>query len=207
MADNTGTTTRWWWVRHAPVPEAAGLYTGSRDVPADLSDTASLERTKALLPKPAVLVSSPLIRARATMMALTADRDVPDGQPHLEPAFQEQDFGKWEGKSYTKIWDDLPADSWSSPGTITPPGGESFVDVTERVAEGISRITSKVPDQHVICVAHAGVIRAALTTALRLQPNSALLFQIDHLSVTCLDAYKPDDGADTFWTVQFVNRL
>ncbi|MCR9257300.1 MAG: histidine phosphatase family protein [Alphaproteobacteria bacterium] len=207
MSSDPGATTRWWWVRHAPVKGAAGRYTGQRDVEADLSDQAALERIRGFLPRDAVLVTSPLIRARTTLLSLTADREVADGQPHVEPAFMEQNFGAWEGQTYAEVWDDLPADSWSSPGTIQPPGGESFTDMVERVTKAIDRITGKVPGRHVVSVAHAGVIRAALMHALKLQPNSALLFQLDTLSITCIDAYRPDPQSDTFWTVQFVNRL
>jgi len=207
MSEEEGATTRWWWVRHAPVVGAESRYTGQSDIEADLSDQPALDRARSLLPRDAVLVTSPLIRARTTLLSLTADREVVDGQPHEEPAFMEQNFGAWEGRRYAEVWDDLPPDSWSSPGTIRPPGGESFSEVVERVARAIDRITGRLPARHVICVAHAGVIRAALMHALKLQANSALLFQLDTLSVTCIDAYRPDPAADTFWTVQFVNRL
>ncbi|MEO0677999.1 MAG: histidine phosphatase family protein, partial [Pseudomonadota bacterium] len=43
--------TTFWWVRHGPTHEKA--FTGWRDVPADLSDTAALQRLSAFLPSDA----------------------------------------------------------------------------------------------------------------------------------------------------------
>ena len=48
--------TQFWWVRHAPTHSKAMV--GWSDIPADLSDTAWLERISAFLPQRALLVSS-----------------------------------------------------------------------------------------------------------------------------------------------------
>ena len=50
-------------------------FVGWRDVPADLSDGAALARLDAALPRPALLVSSDLVRASATADMLAAGRD------------------------------------------------------------------------------------------------------------------------------------
>src|SRR5215207_1170843 len=39
-ADQTATTTRFWWVRHAPVEHGGRIY-GQKDMPCDCTDTAS----------------------------------------------------------------------------------------------------------------------------------------------------------------------
>jgi alpha-ribazole phosphatase len=52
--------SRWSWVRHAPTHETA--MTGWRDVPADLSDVARIQRLSDYLPQGAVLLSSDLHR-------------------------------------------------------------------------------------------------------------------------------------------------
>ncbi|MGL6209472.1 MAG: histidine phosphatase family protein, partial [Paracoccaceae bacterium] len=56
--------TRFFWVRHGPTH--AKTMVGWTDLPADLSDTAALDRLKATLPQGAVTISSDLIRATAT---------------------------------------------------------------------------------------------------------------------------------------------
>ena len=56
------TTTRWWWVRHAPVPPEAGggVIYGNRDVRADTSHAPTFAGLARLLPADAVLATSHL---------------------------------------------------------------------------------------------------------------------------------------------------
>ena len=56
-------------IRHGPTHLKSMV--GWSDVPADLSDTAKIERLKRLLPQDGVLISSDLIRARDTADALS----------------------------------------------------------------------------------------------------------------------------------------
>ena len=43
--------TRWWWVRHGPVPSQKGLIYGQRDVSCDTSDVAAFQRLAKTLPE------------------------------------------------------------------------------------------------------------------------------------------------------------
>lgn len=52
------TTTRWWWIRHAPVVEQVGRLYGQTDLACDTSDTAALKALAAILPKGALWVTS-----------------------------------------------------------------------------------------------------------------------------------------------------
>ncbi len=62
--------TTWHWVRHGPTHEKT--FVGWRDVPADLSDTAFIDRVRAHLPAEALVVSSDLIRSVHTADALAS---------------------------------------------------------------------------------------------------------------------------------------
>jgi hypothetical protein len=42
MTKDVPRITRWWWLRHAPVPERRGRVFGQMDVDADISDVAIL---------------------------------------------------------------------------------------------------------------------------------------------------------------------
>ena len=94
---------------------------------------------------------------------------------------------------------------------LTPaPSGESFVDVIRRVADGVGRITAIHPGRDIISVAHSGSIRAALAHALTLNPDAALTFRIDNLSLTVIEhvqpmSAEPERGARTTWRVASVN--
>ena len=62
----TGASTRWWWVRHAPVPNPEARCYGQSDKDCDVSNEALFKHQAALLPKGAVWYSSNLLRARKT---------------------------------------------------------------------------------------------------------------------------------------------
>lgn len=192
--------TRWWLIRHAPVPNPAGLIHGSGDPAADTSDWATASALSAILPDDAVWLTSPLRRTRQTARALR-----PGVAPLTEPALAEQDFGDWEGRSHDAIAADDPdaaARFWQDPALNAPPGGESFATVMERVAEVLRQRTAAHNGRDLIAVIHGGSIRAALALALDLTPRSALRLRVDHWSLTRLDHH--GDGA---WSVGCVNRL
>ncbi len=183
--------TQLWLIRHAPVDGPHGII-HDIDARADVSDQAALSRLQPLLPNPHVAISSPARRARETALALGLVAET-------DPAFGEQDFGHWTGRTHQEIRRDAEAaydEFWRAPATNRPPGGESFVEQIARVKRGIAAL----PAGDVIVVAHAGTIRAALALALELPPDIALRFVIDPLSVTRLD--RLDDA----WRVVAVNR-
>jgi len=62
----TGAITRWWWVRHAPVPNPEGRCYGQTDKDCDVSNESLFKHQARLLPKGAVWYSSNLLRARKT---------------------------------------------------------------------------------------------------------------------------------------------
>ena len=55
-------TTRWWWIRHAPVTTDGGRVYGQRDLPADTSNARAFEGLAAAMPRRAVWVTSHLQR-------------------------------------------------------------------------------------------------------------------------------------------------
>ena len=54
----TGSITRWWWVRHAPVPNPEGRCYGQTDKDCDVSNEALFKHQAKLLPKGAGAVFS-----------------------------------------------------------------------------------------------------------------------------------------------------
>jgi broad specificity phosphatase PhoE len=84
------------------------------------------------------------------------------------------------------------------------PGGESFMDLYNRVCAAIERINAEQAGSDIIAVAHGGTIRAAIALALGGQPDKGLAFDIDNCSVTRLDhiASASFDG----WRLPMVNQ-
>lgn len=124
----------------------------------------------------------------------------------IERDIAEQDFGDWQGKTYTELEQseaEAYARFWAAPGTARPPGGESFADLMMRVARAVERRSDVHPDGDIIAVGHGGSIRAAIAQALGLGPARALALQVDPLSLTRLDRIA--DAAGVSWSIGCVN--
>jgi len=201
--------TRWWWIRHAPVTSHAGRIYGQQDVEANFTNTeAALEGLAALLPEEIVLITSDLKRALTTADAI-AKAGATWRQTEREPGFREQHFGDWQGllsEDFVTIRDKLPHSGWLAPAFERPPNGESFLDVISRVVPTIIRHTSLHAGTDIVAVAHGGSNRAALAYALGLDPESALSFSLDNLSLTRLDHIETADDSGV-WRIVCVNRV
>ena len=190
--------TTWWWVRHGPTHEK--VFVGWRDVPADLSDTAKIARLEAHLPRDAVVVSSDLIRAAHTADAIGAGRT---RLPNLAD-FREFHFGDWDGLHFDAVAKrdpDLSRAYWETPGDVTPPGGESWNAAAARIAPKVDALNDAYSGQHIIAVAHIGVIMTQIQRASGATPQQAIMHQIDNLSVTRLTHTSGQ------WSVAYINHI
>lgn len=183
--------TRFWWLRHGPVPEAAGgRISGRADLACDLSDQATLAWLRLRVPAEAVFVASPLKRA------VTSGEAVMGRAPEaVFPSLMEQDFGTWTGKTWLEISAEAEACGfWDDPAEAVPPDGESFAQQCARVAAFVEMARERWAGKDVLVACHGGTIRAALAHALSgasRQPGvttQVLSFVIDNLSLTRIDA-------------------
>lgn len=186
---------KWWWVRHGPTHAKAMI--GWTDLPADLSDTAALQRLSTHLPK-APIVSSDLTRAVDTASAIQGTR------PRLAHAkdIREINFGAWEARTFSEVEAETPKllrAYWEDPGTHAPPSGESWHQVENRVNGFVDSFEHSADD--VIAVAHMGTILTQLRRAKNVTAYEAFAQKIHNLSVTCLE------HKDGIWTVHSVNHL
>jgi broad specificity phosphatase PhoE len=198
-------TTQWWWVRHAPVPDGGRIY-GQRDLDCDCSDGGIFAALARELPREAVWVTSNLRRATQTAAAIHAAM----GQPHepvVVPELAEQDLGDWQGLDRQKfLASRVPRRPfWFSAANERAPGGESFDDLVARASSAIKRLTERFAGRTIIAVTHGGTIKAALALALRLESEAALAFAIENCSITRLDHIEPEVGVYE-WRVQAVNH-
>ncbi|MBK3801622.1 histidine phosphatase family protein [Azospirillum brasilense] len=197
--------TRWWLIRHAPVPNPGNMIYGRSDPAADTGDSDALATLAARLPPQAVWVTSHLRRTRQTAAALR----LPGSDMALvERALAEQDFGRWEGLSHDAVAELHPEETrrfWSDPAAEAPPEGESFAAVMERVAGAVGRLTDLYAGRDLVAVIHGGSIRAALALALDLTPQAALRLAVAPLSLSRIDHYGSDEGGS--WSVAAMNAL
>lgn len=212
-------TTRWWWIRHAPVPSGGKLY-GQCDLAADCSELPVFRSLSEWLPEQAVWLETPLQRTRQTSLAIREHWPADKGAgivPGIEADLIEQSFGDWQGMTYAEL--DRSRDGawhrfWLMPASTAAPGGESFVDLYERVSAAILRLTAAHKGQDIVAVAHGGTIRAALGLALGLEPEAALALNVDNCSLTRLDHIEgprwkdaePDHATES-WRIVRVNQV
>jgi broad specificity phosphatase PhoE len=200
--------TRWWWVRHAPVPDGGYIY-GQRDLDCDCSESTLFTALVNVLPRDAVWLTSGLKRAHQTAAAIrAADETCHDGtHPLVVAEFAEQHLGDWQGLVRRDFLTQRRAAGhrfWFAAADERAPGGESFVDLLARVTAAVGRLTAEYRGRDIVAVAHGGTIRAALAHALDLPPDKALTFIIDNCSLTRLD-HLGDEAAGQ-WRVAMVNQ-
>jgi alpha-ribazole phosphatase len=201
--------TRWWWIRHAPVPDGGRIY-GQSDLDCDCTDGTIFAVLARELPREAVWITSNLARTHQTAAAILAAADGrhDDILPVAIPDLAEQHLGHWQGLERKAFYAERKVGThtlWFGPANERPPGGESFVDLLERVHPVIRRLTLEHRGRDIVAVTHGGTIRAALALALGLDPQAALSFMIENCSLTRIDYLSPP-GAPGLWRVACVNH-
>lgn len=170
---------RWWWVRHAQAAGVEGVYPPSTVDIAEVQEEEPWQKLRDTLPSAAMRLCSPLLRC-----VQTYERLFSHAPQHIEPAFAEQSFGQWEGRCYDDVWEETHHwPQWNSPEQLVPAGGESFLQLVERVGFAIQRLEQQLSEKDVIVIAHAGVIRAAHCVLRNIQPIDALAITVPHLGV------------------------
>lgn len=200
-------STRWWWIRHAPVTQLEGIIYGDSDPEADVTELAVFQSVARRLPDDAVWIITNLRRTLQTAQAIGhAGYELPE--LIIEPDLREQGFGEWHGRPHAEhnaTRGDAFVGIWNCAPREVPPGGESFVQLMQRVHAAIERITQQHEGREIVCVAHGGTIRAALALALDLSPELALAFGIDNVSLTRIDRVVQPRLDALRWRVRGVN--
>ncbi|MBR1190860.1 histidine phosphatase family protein [Bradyrhizobium sp. AUGA SZCCT0169] len=105
-------------------------------------------------------VASPLIRARATMELVRGSLELPRDGYALDDRLREIGYGEWEGATLPELQrrdPDLYAKRQAEKWTVSPPGGESYVDVQARMQDWYASVAADT-----VAVAHGGTARALM---------------------------------------------
>ncbi|MEX2263884.1 MAG: histidine phosphatase family protein [Bryobacteraceae bacterium] len=164
-------------VRHAE-PALRNVFLGRMDPPLS-PEGCAMAATALRHIEAAVVYSSPLRRALETAHAAFG----PDRIVAL-PELAEMAFGEWEGSSWQEIldrWPELAARKTAAWQSETPPGGESWAAVEERIGRALE-IIQRGPFPAVV-VAHLAVNSVLAQWLLQADP---LTFQQDYCeSIFC----------------------
>lgn len=195
---NNTQRTDWYWIRHAPVQGQESRYYGRLDVAAEAVQPGVASALARHLPNEAVWVAGPLGRMRQTALSLK-----PGVDPISIADFDEQDMGRWQGRSHQDVYAESRHLDWSNPAELVPPHGESFADQADRVAGAIERLSAHYGGRSIVAVTHAGAIRAAIAYAMELDVAMALRIEVAPVSLTRL-THRLSDGVAT-WSVGTIN--
>ena len=107
------------------------------------------------------IYSSPLERAYETADAIACRMKLEVMQSE---ALNEIEYGEWSAKSFAELSADERWRHFNEHRSIASvPGGESFLEVQNRVVKEIDRLSEKHGDARIALVTHADVIRAAIS--------------------------------------------
>lgn len=194
------------WIRHGE-PEGGVKYRGSLDDP--LSDTgwqqlrASTAQALTAGTRWDAVISSPMRRCHAFAQEIAAQQQLP---LQVLPDLRELCFGELEGLTPKEAWSqhaDLLGQLWQAPEQHTPPGGEPFGDFIQRVQGCIDILLPRYAGQHLLVVAHGGVIRAMLNCCLGFTPRDTFKVDIPYAGMTRVKAYLHDDRRN--FALSFIN--
>jgi broad specificity phosphatase PhoE len=109
--------------------------------------------------------TSPALRAVETAAALQIGARV-------DPVLRDIDYGTWSGRTLDEVASAEPiaVASWMSDVTAAPHGGESLVDLFQRITPWLEAVCAQ--EGRVVAVTHAAIARAAIILALDAPPIS-----------------------------------
>ncbi|MNE19123.1 bifunctional RNase H/acid phosphatase [compost metagenome] len=119
------------------------------------------------------LVCGPELRTRQTAELFSSE-------PEIVDALKDCDFGRWRGERIGALQKNDPGalEHWLEDPASAPHGGESLVQLGERVGAWLTALQST--PGHIVAITHPFVIRAALTHVL--QGASSSLIDVEPLS-------------------------
>lgn len=138
----------------------------------------------------AAIYSSDLARASATAQAI-ADKStrLVARQVRLNTGLRERGFGIFEGQTYAQIASEWPQESarWRQREPhFAPQGGESLVQVRDRIAATVNALASQHLGEQIVLVAHGGVMDALYRLATRQEIASPRTWDLGNAAINRL---------------------
>ena len=180
-------------IRHAATAwTAQGRFQGQTDIPLSphgrRQAAALAQRLRAETLH--MLYASDLQRAWETAQAIAVPHAL---HVYAEPRLREMAFGHWEGLTYAEIQQqDAPSlAAWEHDQLHSaPPGGETLLQMTERVRAAYIDILAAGQDKTVGLVAHGGPLQLLLCLTLGLPPQAYWQFAVFPASLSELCVYE-----------------
>lgn len=177
-------------VRHGETDwNREGIYQGQVDTTLNQKGKCEAERLGVALKdiKFSRIYSSDLLRARETAEIINKYLNIPI---FYRAELREMNFGRWTGISIfdmEKVDPELFRKWQDNPWDVSPPGGETFKELTERVIKIIDEIFSIHRDENILVVSHAGPIKAIILYLLGANSKAYWNIRISHNTIVLLE--------------------
>lgn len=132
------------------------------------------------------IYASDLGRAHDTALAISRVAGV---AVIAEPGLRERHFGEFQGKTYAEIETTLPdqARLWRTRDpAFAPPGGESLLQLRERVVATSEKLAARHPGELIALVGHGGVMDVLYRAATRLDIRAPRTWALGNASINRL---------------------
>jgi probable phosphoglycerate mutase len=140
-----------------------------------------------------VILTSPLRRARETAEMVATEL----GMSALQAdGFRECGFGEWDGLTLQQVRERWPdeLDSWLESHDVAPPGGESIVEVQQRVEDELRQTVSTYAGQTVVVVTHVNPIKLVVRACLDAPLYALHRMLVSPASLTVVSFYASGDS-------------
>lgn len=187
-------TTRTLLLRHGEVDRAwrQRIY-GGHDVP--LSERG-LRQSRAAAKRLSLFATGPVVTSGLSRTRALGEL-LAGGRPTItEPALTEIDRGAWLGRSWEELDEERQDDGgdlspwrawWINGGRTSAPGGESLLDLWERVLPTVEQLVRTYPGQTLTLVAHSWVQRLLVAHALGLSVEGTMGLNLPTAGLAVLD--------------------
>jgi probable phosphoglycerate mutase len=163
---------------------------GHLDIPLnDVGLRQAQHLAQALVQRDAIdaIYASDLLRAHTTAQAIAQAT----GQTvSTHPGLRERHFGAFQGRTFAEIEVELPEHAWHwrkrTPDWSPPEGGESLIDLRERIVAAVDELAARHPGQQVVMVAHGGVLDILYRAATRLELQAPRTWALTNTAVNRL---------------------
>lgn len=131
--------------------------------------------------------TSPMVRARET--AEIASRALGDLPIHEDPGLAEVDYAAWEGRSFPELLEDPAYHAFHRDPlhSRAPGGGETLLEVRERVLAATARALAAMDSGHPLLVSHGDPLRLLLAACLAIEPGEFRRLRIDNGALSAVD--------------------
>jgi alpha-ribazole phosphatase/probable phosphoglycerate mutase len=188
--------TRLFLIRHGNTvdEDTVKVYKGKTDIPLSRTGVLRMHGAAAFLSTFTLdrIYTSTLSRSIDSGRIIAAGRGI---DIEVASAFDEVDFGVWEGLSFGEVRERYPEAFrlwFKDPITYPPPQGESFRKAQKRSMTRLRKIIAEHKGQQIAIVAHAGILRIMIFALLDMRLHSLFRIGQGYGCINIIDVY--EDG-------------